>query len=602
MSQYLITLSIGPVQDFIAAARKTRDLWFGSWVLSEISKAAAYSIYNKDNDALIFPTTDNPEEKLKPCDARSGYCFNVGNKLLFLSDNAEPSELIKQAKEAAEKRWKDIAQQALDKAIACKIEINNQYWNDQIDDVLEFFAAWVEFDESKSYKDQRERLDQLLNARKNTREFDSNPITDHGVPKSSLDGLRESVIKRMPKNDNLLRRAGIKKSEKLDCVGIVKRLALNPDQFTPISRLAIDPWVRGNKDKNFDTIITQLNELVDSGLCSRVKGNEKIYEDLPYDGQLLYPDRLKTALDDEENAPNKEKLENLKTAIKELDLTKPSPYMVVLLADGDRMGELLDKVESISEHQKISGIMAKFATNVPDIVREYHGHCIYAGGDDVLALLPLDKAIECSHALAKKFKVTMEGIDLKKLGNINPPTLSVGLGISHFMTPMAKQLNLARKAEKQAKGNDLPGDQPKNSLALIVQPRSGAKISFREKWNYEKPENSAEHILGNWIQAHVNNAISRQVGYNLRDESLSLDWGNTPVPSELISAETARILDAKRNTEGKIKNKWKDKVTKRVQKKGMRVAADELIMTYRIAEAYQQVQTTKEEEGEAKHV
>ena len=37
--KYLLTLSIGPVQDFIATARRSRDLWFGSWLLSELSRA-----------------------------------------------------------------------------------------------------------------------------------------------------------------------------------------------------------------------------------------------------------------------------------------------------------------------------------------------------------------------------------------------------------------------------------------------------------------------------------------------------------------------------------------------------------------------------------
>ena len=53
---YLITLSVGPVQDFIAAARRTRDLWFGSYVLSEVSKAAALAFKNK-GATLIFPDT-----------------------------------------------------------------------------------------------------------------------------------------------------------------------------------------------------------------------------------------------------------------------------------------------------------------------------------------------------------------------------------------------------------------------------------------------------------------------------------------------------------------------------------------------------------------
>jgi CRISPR-associated protein Cmr2 len=38
---YLFLVNIGPVQDFIASARRSRDLWYGSWLLSELAKAAA---------------------------------------------------------------------------------------------------------------------------------------------------------------------------------------------------------------------------------------------------------------------------------------------------------------------------------------------------------------------------------------------------------------------------------------------------------------------------------------------------------------------------------------------------------------------------------
>ncbi len=44
MTSHLIEIHIGPVQDFIAAARRSRDLWFGSWLLSELSKAVAKAI------------------------------------------------------------------------------------------------------------------------------------------------------------------------------------------------------------------------------------------------------------------------------------------------------------------------------------------------------------------------------------------------------------------------------------------------------------------------------------------------------------------------------------------------------------------------------
>ena len=52
MSQYLVVYSIGPVQSFIARARKTEDLWSGSYLLSElVGQAMNYteSIIGKDN-------------------------------------------------------------------------------------------------------------------------------------------------------------------------------------------------------------------------------------------------------------------------------------------------------------------------------------------------------------------------------------------------------------------------------------------------------------------------------------------------------------------------------------------------------------------------
>ena len=54
MTSHLVSISIGPVQDFIAQARRSRDLWFGSHILSEISRAAAKAVAERGGK-LIFP-------------------------------------------------------------------------------------------------------------------------------------------------------------------------------------------------------------------------------------------------------------------------------------------------------------------------------------------------------------------------------------------------------------------------------------------------------------------------------------------------------------------------------------------------------------------
>lgn len=583
MPRYLVTLSIGPVQDFIAAARRTRDLWFGSFVLSEVSKAAARSLCdNKDNNAeLIFPTPENPQEDLKSKNTHKD-AFNVGNKLLAIVETTDPEEILMQAKKSASDRWLEFANQAKNKT---KISITESIWDNQINDILEFFSAWVKFENDDEYQKKRERLDQLINARKNTRNFIANPVNGQGIPKSSLDGLRESVLpdkKHIKKWDK--RRAGLTDGEELDCTGVVKRLSANPEQFTPTSRIALDPWLRNHQGFDLEATKTALAGLVADGLVSNV--NVTTFEQLPYDGQLLYPFRLEAAcaaLEKEKAEGNNkanailQKLENLKSTVKDLYKDgEPSPYMAIIAADGDRMGELLDTATTVKEHQQISQALTRFATQVPEIVSKQYGQCVYAGGDDVLALIPINKAIDCAKELSDCFQQIMEPVGGTAK---NKPSLSVGIGISHLMTPMGKQLDLARKAEKLAKDNDNPDKtKRKNALAILFQPRSGAEIAFRERW-----DNNPAKLLNDWINIHSKDLLPRRAAYNLREESFSLDWAkNKP---GLIEKETRRILEHKRTSDDeKIENKLINTICERVKTIGCAALANELILTQRLAQ------------------
>src|SRR5579884_4046007 len=50
--QYMLLFSLGPVQSFIAQARKTRDLMLGSFLLSMLMEAAMKGL---DKEKLVFP-------------------------------------------------------------------------------------------------------------------------------------------------------------------------------------------------------------------------------------------------------------------------------------------------------------------------------------------------------------------------------------------------------------------------------------------------------------------------------------------------------------------------------------------------------------------
>ena len=160
--------------------------------------------------------------------------------------------------------------------------------------------------------------------------------------------------------------------------------------------------------------------LVSLDLATRVSGNKGIYDALPYDAQMLYKFRLENALSQKElNEDDRKALENVQKCIKQISQEKnaagrpmgdPVPYAAILKADGDRMGVLFSKADSADRAREISRKLHEFASNVRQIVRCHRGHAIYAGGDDVLALVPLEQALNCSRALAESFKDALNGI------------------------------------------------------------------------------------------------------------------------------------------------------------------------------------------------
>ena len=104
MAEYLFTISIGPVQSLIDAGRRTRDLWCGSWLLSESAKAAAFTLHEHQPGCLIFPFFENPEHALKPqlvFDETEANVANVIRAHIRADDQAELNLLSRKAKQAA---------------------------------------------------------------------------------------------------------------------------------------------------------------------------------------------------------------------------------------------------------------------------------------------------------------------------------------------------------------------------------------------------------------------------------------------------------------------------------------------------------------------
>ena len=247
MPRFLITLSLGPVQSLIADARRTRDLWCGSWLLSEAARAAARTLHERHPACLIFPCPDNPDEDLERQDAprEAANIANVLRAEVALANRTAVLALCDEAKRAAALRVEELGERARQQLGS---HVREEVWRAQIDDVVETFAAWVEIAEGDDgYYAASERLGATLNARKATRDFQPcSPLTVAGLPKSSLDGARETVLPDWPAEEPARVRLGLSPREQLDALGVIKRLAGDAEQFTALPRIAADSWIQCN--------------------------------------------------------------------------------------------------------------------------------------------------------------------------------------------------------------------------------------------------------------------------------------------------------------------------------------------------------------------
>jgi len=87
--KYVLALSVGPVGSFIAAGRRSRDLWYGSTWLSETTRKVAVLLRDAQGVELLLPTAKRlqfVEEGGQDLDHDRGR--RISNKVLALVDVA----------------------------------------------------------------------------------------------------------------------------------------------------------------------------------------------------------------------------------------------------------------------------------------------------------------------------------------------------------------------------------------------------------------------------------------------------------------------------------------------------------------------------------
>lgn len=206
------------------------------------------------------------------------------------------------------------------------------------------------------YRMVRNRLEALMAARKVTRDYD--PSTwGSTAPKSSLDGLRESVIpeslypvrgdslpERERKANHLYTAFNAGPAERLSGVDLLKRRGNRGDDAHFPSTSHMPPSLLDHLVKEKEaatapwTAYVKVLKTLDASLETVPhRYSRSLTGD--YDGSLLFEERLAESL---EGAKLSTAQKALRTFLQATGDARPQPYYALLLADGDGMDKAID--------------------------------------------------------------------------------------------------------------------------------------------------------------------------------------------------------------------------------------------------------------------
>jgi CRISPR-associated protein Cmr2 len=195
------------------------------------------------------------------------------------------------------------------------------------------------------------------------------------------------------------------------------------------------------------------------------------------------------------------------------------------------MGAAIDALQSEDAHRRFSRQVDQFAQNAKQIVGDHDGHLVYCGGDDVLALLPANRALACARKLREAFVSCMQPV----MPAGQAPSLSVGIAIVHVMDNLQVALGWARETEQYAK-------QTRNAVAVARYPRSGGMNRARTRWdNFDEWDY--------WIRA-FRAGLADTLPYELR--ALARDYQAIDVPPDILRKEAVRVLERKQKPQQDI--------------------------------------------------
>jgi CRISPR-associated protein Cmr2 len=460
----LLIFSIGPVQSFIEQARKTQDLYAGSFILSHLSRHAML-MAREYGAEIIYPSPDNP---------------SLPNRFVALLEKSSKEELQEiggRLEGAVREEFLTMGRKVV-KSFGLML-VNEA--ERQLETFME--VHWVagpcpDDDYAACYKE----MEGALAAVKNLRAFA--PLDEQGR-KCSLTAEHNALFYRGSRKANLGAGATVMPSklplkylqegECLSSIGLLKRCA---DKCFGAEGFQADfP----------STAEIALMETIMRLPPDKLAGYKRVFQGA-FDEKLYYEDNLTEKVFAREGIPP-ESLEPASQSLRELYKTagdqgfRFTRYYAVLCLDGDDMGKwvggafLAKDKELLAFQRQLTGRVGGYASFVRDYLVPPKARWVYCGGDDVLAFLNLNHLITVMQKLREEFPKfqDIDGTDARRHSSA-----SCGVCIAHYKTPLPEVLKWARHMEEKAKQVD-----GKDAFGIAVLKHSGEIGEVVAKWRYD---------------------------------------------------------------------------------------------------------------------
>ena len=595
----LVVYSITPVQDFIGKARKLRDYWTGSVLLSYLAFTGITAVMEElGPDHILYPSLQNQalveqwlekknasfkdflkekDENLQKLNKSSQSIASFPNKFVFICNHKDIEETCKLIEERIDSEWKSTA--GIVKNYLLKFANKDSFskiWDDTVDKFWKYSWAATNFATVKNESE----LESLLQKEKWQNEFETMKAFDEkfkteslypNYDASNLYGTTHSLAQGLLAAGKMKPASfkHIQNGEKCPLCGEHEVLNDSPTDIAAAdyNKNITSFWDKIRKATNSDGEYTQVGK--NERLCAicalkRFLPLKYVFTDKShilhktlvesYGGDGNFPSTTEMArwekdcnLSGEERKKQAQKYHKNELSSDDANESgdNTEKYYAFLLMDGDKMGDLIngetteatwndvlnlngktapvfdEEIKAFDEnhsikpiklgivrrtinpalHSMISDSLNNFARyGVQPSVDAGHGKLIYAGGDDVCAILPLSTAFETADIIRKVYQLSYGEVTEKGSFELKEPSprmskivmhlghsdkqdktkisLSGAIIIAHHKQPLKEVIQTAHSVldgvAKEKSG--------RNSLAIRLMKRSGGDRDVWFKW------------------------------------------------------------------------------------------------------------------------